>query len=216
MSGARDHKDRIVEAAAELIAWGGPRAASPKAVAKVAQTSLTQIYQRYEDRETLMVAVFQRGWMGIESAVARRAIGVGSPKALTLAIVEALADAYVAEPIMFSAALILGAETFGDPSREALKSSNGFSGYRAIAERLREQLLSAIDEDELDEVVEMLFGAVERRFLILTPLFSGHRGVHPSFDRQRLLRVFTRMLEGLLGQLSSARPVKEIRGLTDM
>ena len=191
-------EDRILEAATTLVAFHGIAAAGLRPVAEAAQTSLSQVYSHYRTREQLLVAVFQRGWTVIERAIARRIIGAAGPRSLTLGILEGLLDAYSADRFVFSATVILGTETFGHPAREALKSSDGFLGYRSIGTALKEQMRHAVPEEEILDVVEFLFGAVERRFLLLTPLCAETANKAIDFDRERITRVFTRMLDGLL------------------
>ena len=80
--------DRILLAAKQLFARNGYENTSTVAIAREAGTSESQLMKHYGSKQGLLIAIFDRGWVGMSERI--RMIPHGSPADRLLSVLEAI------------------------------------------------------------------------------------------------------------------------------
>ena len=197
----RRPEERMLRWAIHEIAHNGEHAAEIREIAKLAKTSTSRFHEFFRCRDELLAAVFDRGWQIIERRISERVLACLPTQDvvnIAIGVVEAVLDSMEDEKERdsVSAAIVLGLTCLGQPVFKQLKEAPAYQRYRKISGQLRAALSKFIPQDEAEEALELIFGAIVRRLLMLTPLFRKDK----PFDRAVFLRVVRNMIQGVLNQ----------------
>jgi AcrR family transcriptional regulator len=182
---------RLLRVAKRRIAWGGVQGAEIRKLAELAGTSTSRFHEFYRKRDELLAKVFDDGWQQVQISIAERIAKqppVGIEDFIT-AIIEGALDAFERYPDDVGAMIVLGLTTVGQPVRKRLRSTTGFAWYVKIAETLEREFKLRLPPEEVTVALEILFGAVIRKMLLLTPMYRKKHKLENT-DRE----VFTRLM----------------------
>ncbi|GAA2054172.1 TetR/AcrR family transcriptional regulator [Williamsia deligens] len=169
-AGARDTtRDRIIGAAAELLAEHGPAAVTTRGVAHAAAVQPPTIYRLFGDKDGLLEAVAEHV---MADFVARKAAAVAADDRID-PVVD-LRDGWFRQ-VEFGLAHPALYHLFSDPDRVA-RSPATREGYRVLAERVRRVAAAGrlrVDESRAADMLSATGnGAI--RILLSTPDASAH------------------------------------------
>ena len=202
---SRDTRDRLLDAAEELLTNGGIDAATAPNIARRAGVAVGSLYRRFEDKDAVLKAVYERfflrGRASNERALhAEYWAGVGAGEVIER-LVGSLVIAYVRQRRLL-AALIRFAETHADESFRKQADDMRQHAFDALADLLMKRK-SEIGRDRPDEAIRfalVVIGATLKQILVLE---------RPTIEANRAATQLTEMIVGFL----QIRPVGRRRAL---
>jgi len=190
-------KERLLRRATEHVARNGLEGLDIRSLAVGAGTSTSQFSKFFESRAQLLAAVFDQGWQALEHHVFPRLVrATGSIEEKLVAILEGVLDALEKDEDAVSATLIIVMSTTGHSVRAQLKEKPAHGRFHDLVNALRAEFTASMTQDEADELLELLYGAVLRRLVLLSPLCRNT--VARPFDRALFLRTMRRLVHGAL------------------
>lgn len=166
---SRETVERIVNAAAGLIAERGPDAVTMTEIAQRAGVAMGSLYQYFPDKAGVMAALFERHASAVREMLAAAFAGVDSVDGL-IAGTSGLAAHYFTlhreDPLVRG----LWAAVQTDPGLQALDAADSLNNARILYDVAR-PLLGAVDEDRLMAACAlcMHLAAAAARFALAIP-----------------------------------------------
>lgn len=186
----------MLRQATKHIAERGLEGLDVRGLAEAAGTSTSQYSKFYADRAHLLAAVFDQGWQALEHHVFPHLLRTsGSIEEKIIAILEGVLDALDRNTNEVSATLIIVLATTGHSVRTQLKEKPAHARFHEVVSALRSDVVERLSAEDAEEALELLYGAVLRRLVLLTPLCQS---TTRPFDRAVFLRMVRGMVRGLL------------------
>ena len=198
---------RMLTHATHIVANHGIHQLEVKRLAKLAGSSTSQFHAYFTCRDQLLTEVFNEGWSVIQRCIGKR-LCRPTPTILDLveSVLNGVLDAFQEDVEAVSATIMLGFETIGQPVRERLRITPGFTQFKFMAEQLIDELAKDVPRGEAKAVIQLLLGAVVRHLMLMTPMYEKQREKYgPPLEREQFISVMRRMMEGLLAETASAR-----------
>lgn len=189
--------DRLLKAAASLIAEAGLEGLDIKTVAERAETSTSQFARHFKSKDDFVAAVFNQGWRVIESHIALRLMGQipGSIEGLVESVLNGALDALGDQNEAVSAALIIAHASLGTNAKTRIRDTSAHSRFFQLVDGLRKQFGQRLSRIEAIEALELLYGAALHRLVLATPMCKS---TAPPFERSVFVESMRRMAIGLL------------------
>jgi AcrR family transcriptional regulator len=128
--------DRILLAAKQLFAQLGYENTSTVAIARQAGTSESQLMKHFGSKQGLLVAIFDRGWTGMNERI--QAIPNGSPSDRLLAVLEAVSIELEKDPELKTLAMLESRRVRKDGTDVLL--SRGSRQYRELLSKILQDM----------------------------------------------------------------------------
>lgn len=189
--------DRLLLAAASLIAQSGLEGLDVKSVAQSAGTSTSQFARHFGSKDELVVAVFTQGWRVIESHISLKLMAepLGTVESLVDVVLNGALDALAEHHEAVSASLIIAHASLGSNSKARIRDTSAHSRFFQLVDGLRKQFAQRLSRIEAMEGLELLYGAALHRLVLATPMC---RSTATPFDRSVFLASMQKMAIGLL------------------
>ncbi|MFO7768860.1 MAG: TetR/AcrR family transcriptional regulator [bacterium] len=151
MTDSQETRSRILSCARDLYLEGGLQGVTMRGVAKCAEISATAIYRHFEDKEHLLMAVFEEGFR-VFSSYMWESLGGESPGERFRSAGDAYLRFGLEQPHYYKVCFMAPAEELGyhelpENAREKFQKS-----FQFLVDRIREMMDSGVFREEDPEL----------------------------------------------------------------